>query len=148
VTTKNSAVLHKTSLKTTPKPRLRRKAKLKKKGPSPFAFLTTTAATVAVASRLLVIAAGGLAPTAPNPRPRPCSIVGVHGYASTSTVRCDLYGANSNTPTSINATVTNFRWQVNISMTAVPAGDYMAEIIAFDSLGTLQESMTFALTLS
>jgi hypothetical protein len=143
VATKNSAPVHKDSARTTNR-RVKSKPKRKpKKKRRELAFLS---ASLATASRLTVISVGGMPPGAPGPRPRPCSIVGVHGYASTSVVRCNLFGGNSSVPTTINGTVVNFRWQVDIAMTTVPAGDYLIEIVVLDTTGALEESTAFGLT--
>jgi hypothetical protein len=147
VATKNSAPVQKDSAKTTPNRRVKSplKGKIKKKRRRELAFLS---ASLTVASRLVVISVGGMPVGAAGPRPRPTSIVGVHGYAPTSPVRCNLYGANSNAATAINGTIANFRWQVDILLATVPAGDYMAEVLVLDGGGVIQESTTFGLTLA
>ncbi|HKB41732.1 MAG TPA: hypothetical protein VKD72_35230 [Gemmataceae bacterium] len=143
--TKNSAPVHKNSARTASnrrvKPKLKRKPKKQRRA---LAFMS---ASLAVASRLTVISIGGMLPTAPAPRPRPCSIIGVHGYAPTDVVRCNLYGGNSSAPTTINGTVANFRWQVDIGMTTVPVGEYLVEIVVLDNTGALEESTAFGLSL-
>jgi len=138
--------VQKDSAKTKPKRPIKStfKGKIKKKKRRELAFLS---ASLAIPSRLIVISVGGIAVSTIGPRPRPCPIVGVHGYPPTSTVRCNLFGANSNMPTTINGVVVNFRWEVDILVATVPPGDYLVEILVLDALGGTEESTTFALTL-
>src|SRR5438067_10236876 len=67
------------------------------------AVRTLTAGFVA-ASKLLVVSINGVAPAAGLSTNRPCTIIGVQGYGTTScVVTCNLYGAASSAPTTINA---------------------------------------------